>query len=403
MRIKDRIEDLSVFGGQPIFKGTLHVGFPNVGNKNHFLNRVNEIFNRNWLTNNGFFVQAFEKKIEDFVGVKHCIVMTNGTIALEIAIKALGMTGEVIAPSFTFIATAHALKWQGINPVFCDIDEKTHNINPDKIEGLINDKTTGIVATHLWGRPCEIDLLSDIAKKNNLKLLFDAAHAFGCSYKGKMIGRFGNAEVFSFHATKFFNTFEGGAIVTNDDELAKKIRLMKNFGFSGMDNVIYIGTNGKMSEISAAMGLTSFESMDDFIAINKSNYYEYKQLINEIDGISIIDYNEKEKNNYQYIVTEINEKKFGLSRNVLVDILQKENIRARRYFYPGCHKMEPYKTEYNCFEHNLAITEKISNNVLILPTGKLINNNIINKICYFIKFIHQHSSEISKSYLEIKE
>ena len=187
------------------------------------------MLDRRRLTNRGPFVRQLEERIADYVGVNHCIAMTNGTIALEIAIRALGMTGEVIVPSMTFIATAHSLQWQQIKPVFCDIDPATHNVDPNRIEELITPLTTGIIGVHVWGRPCEIDLLSENAGRNNLKLLFDAAHAFGCSYKGKMIGNFGDAEVLSFHATKFFNTFEGGAVLTNDDLLAEKNRLMKNW------------------------------------------------------------------------------------------------------------------------------------------------------------------------------
>ena len=170
-------------------------------------------------------------------------------------------------------------------PIFCDIDPKTHNIDPNKVEDMITPRTTGIIGVHVWGRPCDVASLEKIAKRNNLKLLFDAAHSFACSYKGRMLGNFGDAEVFSFHATKFFNTFEGGAIVTNNDELAAKIRLMKNFGFDGYDNVIYIGTNGKMSEVSAAMGLTGLESLHEFTTANYRNYKEYKRQLEGIPGI----------------------------------------------------------------------------------------------------------------------
>jgi len=251
-----------------------------------------------------------------------------------------------------------------------------------------------IIATHTWGRPCEVDLLIKIAKKNNLKLLFDAAHAFGCSYRGEMIGHFGDAEIFSFHATKFFNTFEGGAVVTNNDELAKKIRLMKNFGFSGMDNVVYIGTNGKMSEISAAMGLTSFESINDFISTNELNYRAYKRIFSDVNGMEIIEYDLKEKNNFHYIVFELNEEKFGINRDDLVKILHFENIRVRRYFFPGCHKMEPYKS----INSNLKLpeTEKILLKVLILPNGFSVNEKVIKEIHSLLLFIQKNSKEINK-------
>ncbi|MGD0277324.1 MAG: aminotransferase class I/II-fold pyridoxal phosphate-dependent enzyme, partial [Syntrophales bacterium] len=260
---KKWLKDFAVLGGNPAFNEKLHVGSPNIGNRARLIEYIDQILNSRWLTNDGPLVRNLEQKIADYLGVNHCIAMCNGTMALEIAIRALGMSGEVIVPSFTFIATAHSLQWQGVTPIFCDINPLTHNIDPRKIEPLITSRTTGIIGVHLWGRPCDIPAIKEIADKHQLKLLFDAAHAFGCSNKGTMIGNFGDAEVFSFHATKFINTFEGGAIVTNNSELAEKIKLMKNFGFAGYDNVIYIGTNGKMAEISAAMGLTGIENLQN--------------------------------------------------------------------------------------------------------------------------------------------
>ena len=208
--MKKKIGDLASFEGMPAFKEKLHVGRPNIGSRQRLLERFNNILDRKWLTNAGPYVQEFEQNIARLLGVKHCIAMYNGTVALEIAVRALGLTGEVIIPSFTFIATAHALQWQEITPIFCDIDPKTHNIDPNKVEDMITPRTTGIIGVHVWGRPCDVAALEKIAKRNNLKLLFDAAHSFACSYKGRMVGNFGDAEVFSFHATKFFNTFEGG-------------------------------------------------------------------------------------------------------------------------------------------------------------------------------------------------
>ncbi|MBC1258746.1 DegT/DnrJ/EryC1/StrS family aminotransferase, partial [Trichormus variabilis] len=296
--MKQKLNDLAIFGGTPRFVEKLHVGRPNIGNRDNLLSRINDILDRKWLTNNGIYVQEFERQIAEFVGVKHCIATCNATVALEIAIRAVGFTGEVIIPSFTFIATAHALKWQEITPVFCDIDPQTHNIDPNKIVQSITPRTTGIIGVHLWGRPCDVEALSEISLTHNLKLMFDAAHAFGCSHQGRMIGSFGDAEVFSFHATKFLNTFEGGAIVTNSDELAEKIRLMTNFGFAGYDRVIYIGTNGKMNEVSAAMGLTGFDNLDEFVFINYRNYKYYQRELKEIPGIKLITYNETEKSNH---------------------------------------------------------------------------------------------------------
>src|SRR5919106_700945 len=248
---KQCIGDLAIFGGPPAFASELHVGRPNIGDRLRFLERINTILDTKSLTNNGPYVREFEERIAELLGVRNRIAMCNATIALETTIRALGLGGEVIVPSFTFIATAHALQWQKITPVFCDIDPRTHTIDPVLVEEMITPRTTGIVGVHLWGRSCDISALEDIARQRNLKLLFDAAHAFHCSYRGQMIGRFGNAEVFSFHATKFANSFEGGAVVTNDDDLARTIRRMQNFGFAGYDKVVCVGTNGKMPEVSA--------------------------------------------------------------------------------------------------------------------------------------------------------
>jgi len=217
--------------------------------------------------------------------------------------------------------------------------------------------------------------------------MFDASHAFGCSYRGRMIGGFGAAEVFSFHATKFFNTFEGGAIVTNDDELAGRIRLMKNFGFRGYDNVEYIGTNGKMTEICAAMGLTGLESLDEFVDSNRRNYALYKRELASVPGVRMITYPEAERCNYQYIVLEVEEEVTQISRDLLVDALHAENILARRYFYPGCHRMEPYRSFFPHASLLLPETERLARKIVVLPTGTAINEADVAAICQVIRLI----------------
>jgi dTDP-4-amino-4,6-dideoxygalactose transaminase len=394
--MKRRLSDLAIFGGKPSFKEKLHVGRPNIGDRQRLLGRFNDMLDRRWLSNDGPYVKEFEQRMADFLGVKHCIAMCNGTVALEIAIRALELKGEVIIPSFTFIATAHALQWQEITPVFSDVDPETANINPNRVKRMITPRTTGIIGVHVWGRPCDIEALEYTAKRNNLKLLFDSAHAFGCSYKGRMIGNFGNAEVFSLHATKFLNTFEGGAVATNDDELASKIRLMKNFGFAGYDNVIYIGTNGKMSEISAAMGLTGLESIDTFIAVNRRNYHQYREELDRLHGICLMTYDETEKNNYQHIVLNIDKSKTPVSRDQLVDILHSENVLARRYFFPGCHRMEPYRSYFPNASLLLPETEKLAQNVMTLPTGTAIGPDDINKICEIIRLVINNGREVKE-------
>ena len=401
--LKDKSMDLAIFGGSPAFSRQIHVGRPNIGDREKLLSRIKDILDSGWLTNHGPMVTEFEKRLADHLGVKNCITVTNGTIALEIAIKALDLKGEIIVPSFTFVATAHAIQWQEITPVFVDIDPHTFNLQPDYIEEMITPKTSGIIGVHTWGRPCNTDGIEEIAKNRNLKVIYDAAHAFSVSRNGKKIGNFGDAEVFSFHATKFMNTFEGGAIATNNDELAEKIKLMTNFGFAGHDNVIYIGTNGKMSEVCAAMGLTSLESIDEFIQTNKENYTTYRDELKDVKGISFIEYDEKESPNYQYIIIEVDQNEIKLSRDELVSILHAENVLARRYFYPGCHKMEPYRSYYPHAGYLLPITESKSERVMSLPTGTSTNKDEIIKICEIIKSVIADGESISKRLDEVPE
>jgi dTDP-4-amino-4,6-dideoxygalactose transaminase len=377
---QSRSEDLAIYGGAPAFPEKLHVGKPNIGDRARLLERITDMLDRNWLTNNGPYVQEFETKLAEYAGVRQCVTMCNATISLEIAIRALGLTGEVIIPSFTFVATAHALQWQEITPVFCDIERRTHTIDPAKVEKMITPRTTGIIGVHTWGRPCDIAALEDIARRRNLKLLFDAAHAFGCSYAGKAIGGFGCCEIFSFHATKFFNSFEGGAVLTNDDALAEKMRLMRNFGFQGYDNVIYIGTNGKMTEVCAAMGLTSLESVGKFVETNRQNYSAYRQAMDAIPGVTLMPYDGAERKNYQYIVLEVDEEQAGLTRDELLQVLVAENVLARRYFFPGCHRMEPYRSYFPHAALVLPETERVCSRVVVLPTGTGVDEQSILQI-----------------------
>lgn len=376
--------DLAINGAPPAFPELLHVGRPNIGDRDKFLRLVGEMFDRRWLSNSGPLVLEFERRIADHMGVKHCVAMCNGTIALEIAIRALGMTGEVIVPSFTFIATAHALHWQGITPVFADIDPATHNLDPDSVRSMITPRTSGIIGVHLWGRPAPAEALQAIADEHGFQLMFDAAHAFGCSHHGQMLGGFGRAEVLSFHATKFFNTFEGGAVVTNDDELAETMRLMRNFGFSCLDTVIHPGTNGKMVEVSAAMGLTNLDYVDTVIAANQRNYQAYRRELAGLRGLNLLTYDEAEHNNYQYVILEVMPD-CPVGRDQLVAALHAENVLARKYFWPGCHRMKPY---HKLFPHAgllLVNTERVADRVLVLPTGTMLDENDVAMIASVIR------------------
>jgi dTDP-4-amino-4,6-dideoxygalactose transaminase len=385
--------DLAINGAPPVFKEVLHVGRPNIGDRKVFDQYVDQIFESGWLSNNGPLVQEFEQKIGEKLGAKHVVAMCNGTIALEIAIRALGLKGEVIVPSFTFIATAHALSWQGITPIFADIDPATHNLDPASVKKMITPKTTGIIGVHLWGRPAPIDELQAIADEHGLKLMFDAAHAFGSTYKGTSLGNFGECEIFSFHATKFFNSFEGGAVVTNNDKLAEQMRLMRNFGFAGLDDVIHPGTNGKMTEVVAAMGLTNLQEIDDVLEINRSNYEAYQKRLGAIDGLRVLRYTGLERFNFQYIVIEIGAN-FPATRNDITRVLNAENIFARKYFWPGCHNMMPYRELQPNAGLLLPGTEEVAERLVVLPTGTAISADHIETIVALFRYLSKSVFEL---------
>ena len=391
---------LALFGSPPAFPQSLCVGTPNIGDRGSFLRRVNGILDRRILTNDGPLVRELEGKVADAAGVRHCVATQSATAGLQIAVRALGLSGEVIVPAFTFIATAHALGWQGIKPVFSDIDRHTHNLDPAAVERMISPRTTGILGVHLWGRPCNVDALAAIARRHGLKLLFDAAHAFGSTCAGRKVGSFGEAEVFSFHATKFINALEGGAVVTNNDELAEKMRLMRNFGFEDYDRVVCLGINGKMDEVAAAMGLTSLESSEDFLTVNRHNHDVYARGLAGIPGIRLIRSDDAEQCNRQYVVLEVDEQASELSRDELLRVLWEENVRARRYFYPGCHRMEPYCSSPPETGFALPETERLAGRILQLPAGNAIGPAEIAVVCDLIRTAVAHGPRIRR-YLSV--
>lgn len=374
----------------PAFAEPLHVGRPNVGSAQRFHDLVDGVLQRRWLSNDGPVVRELESRLADLVGVKHCFAVSNGTIGLEIAVRALGLSGEVIVPSWTFVATVHALKWLGLTPVFADIDPETHCIDPESVRSKITEQTSGILAVHLWGRAAPVAELQELAREHGLALLFDAAHSFGVSSGGQMVGNFGDAEVFSFHATKFYNTLEGGAIVTNDDEIAARLRLMRNFGFAGEDNVVSEGTNGKMNEVCAAMGLVNLDIIDDVVAINERNYRRYEGGIADIDGLSLFQVDQNEKSNFQYVVLLVDDAA-GASRDEILATLRANNVLARRYFWPSVHQMEPYRTIDPNAGTLLPNTVRVSEQVIVLPTGTAVDEAAIDRVVDLLRLAVQTS------------
>jgi len=251
--------ELAVLGGRPSFDHPVCIGAPTIGDRARLFDRLGAALDRRWLTNNGPLVQEFEARVAALAGVPHAVAMCNATVALQVLLRALDLSGEVILPSFTFVATAHAVVWEGLTPIFADVDPVTHNLDPARVEALITPQTSAILGVHLWGRPCAVDALTELAGRHRVRLVFDAAHAFGCTSRGRPLGSFGDAEVYSFHATKAVHAVEGGAVVTANAALAERLRKMRNFGFAGFDHVVSLGTNAKMHEFSAGVGLCSLE------------------------------------------------------------------------------------------------------------------------------------------------
>ena len=352
---------------------TLHVGRPNLPNEELFLSLVDEIWESVWLTNDGPLVQLFEERLAEFLGVRHVIAVANATLGLEILVHALDMTKDVIMPAFTFVATPHAVSWCGGRPVFADVTPGAFAIDPDHVESLITSRTSGIIGVHTFGRPCDVAPLQDIADRYKIPLIFDAAHAFGCTYEGAKIGSFGDAEVFSFHATKVINCFEGGAITTNDPDLALTCRQMRNFGID-RGQVENLGINAKMSEVHAAMGLCSLEVYPSFAGGGRALWEMYQRRLKHIPGICLY----LPSDNYHYVVMEVKR-----GRDFLWQYLHDHDILARRYFNPGCHHLPPYANTFPT--PLLSETNQLCNHILCLPTGQQMTLGDVDRVCKVIK------------------
>gem|GEM_PF-121253 len=386
--------DLAVLGGPPAFPEPLHVGRPNIGDRDVLAARLAQVLDARWLTNGGPMSEAFEGAVAEVAGVEHCVATVSGTAGLEIAARASGLRGQVIVPGFTFVATAHAFRWLGLEPVFCDVDPHTHTIDPRRVEELITDATSGIVGVHLWGRPCATDALQEIADRHRLVLLFDAAHAFGCRGPGGPVGAEGTASVFSFHATKFVNSFEGGAIVTSDPGFAERARRLRNFGFLDYDLVGGLGTNGKMHEASAAMGLTSLDSMPVFAAVNRRNHQAYRRGLDGLPGVRLVEPDAGVWSNHQYVVAEIDPVHAPLTRDEVHDVLWREGVRVRRYFTPGCHRTPPYDDAFRASGRRLPVTERLADTVLCFPTGTAVDEATVDRVCALVGTAFRRAADV---------
>lgn len=346
---------------------------------------LEDIWERKILTNNGHYHQELEKALAEYLGVEHISLFTNGTLPLMVALQALRITGEVITTPYSFVATTHSLWWNGIKPVFVDIDPETCNIEPDKIEAAITPRTTAIMPVHVYGNPCDTEKIQEIADKYGLKVIYDAAHAFGVKVNGESILKAGDMSTLSFHATKTYNTVEGGALICKDAQTKKRIDYLKNFGFAGETTVVAPGINGKMDEIRAAYGLLELKHVD--VAIKKRGEVakQYREALKDILGISFLQDIPTVRHNYSYFPIFVNEKEYGIGRDELYENMKRENIYGRRYFYPLISEFATYRGLESARIENLPISHKIADSVICLPMHQELSEIDLFRIIDLIK------------------
>ena len=351
-----------------------------------FTELLKQIWDKKILTNNGPFHQQFEKKLADYLGVKHISLFTNGTLALITALQALRITGEVITTPFSFVATTHSLWWNNIKPVFADIESDYFNLDPDKVEAAITPQTTAIMPVHVYGNPCNVERFQQIADTYGLKLIYDAAHAFGVKVNGNSILNYGDLSILSFHATKVFNTIEGGAIISPDENTKKRIDYLKNFGFAGETTVIAPGINAKMNEIQSAYGLLQLKYVDGHIEKRKKIATFYRDQLRGVNGISFIEDIEGVDHAYSYFPILVDKAKYGITRDDLYEKLKQHNIFGRRYFYPLISQFPIYRGLFSAKQENLPIATKVAEQVICLPIFPNLEVTQQNKIIELIKF-----------------
>jgi dTDP-4-amino-4,6-dideoxygalactose transaminase len=388
------LSSFAQFGAQPLFDKPLPIGQLYFPSWQRYEAACRGIFERQYYNNNGPLLGEFEDKLRLFLKVKHAICVANATLGLMMAADAMQLTGKVIVPAFTFIASVQAISWAGLEPVFCDIHPETHQIDIAKIEALIDPDVSAIMGVNLWGGSCLPKELVELAKAHGLKLYFDSAHAFGSTVDGVPIGKFGDAEVFSFHATKVLNAMEGGCICTSDDELAARLRSIRpSYGAETPVSIVRVA-NARMSEAQAAVGLMSLE---DFPANQKNNaalFGLYQAQIASVPGLRLLAPSGVSFSNYQYAVCMVDEGEFGISRDLLIKLLKAENIVARRYFYPGAHRSVPYGQEFPQFLESLPNTDAVCTSVIQLPIGTLVASSGIEKVCQLLHRIQMQSGDI---------
>ena len=346
---------------------TITVTSPLLPDLKEFEKLLEDIWQRKWITNNGYYHQELEKALAEYLKVPYISLFTNGTLPLITALQALRITGEVITTPYSFVATTHALWWNGIKPVFVDIEPETGNLDPNKIEAAITPKTTAIMPVHVYGKPCETKEIQEIADKYGLKVIYDAAHAFGVEVNGESILKAGDISTLSFHATKVYNTVEGGAMVMHDAQTKKRIDYLKNFGFAGETEVVAPGINAKMDEIRSAYGLINLKQVDAAIELRRQTANKYREALRQVEGITFFDDMPGVRHNYSYFPIFVDAEKYGMTRDQLYQKMKDSNVLGRRYFYPLISEFSTYRNLPSAAKENLPNAHKMADSVICLP------------------------------------
>lgn len=357
---------------------------PLLPNLEEFNLMLKEIWNSKWITNNGQFHQQLEQNLAEYLGVPYVSLFTNGTLPLLTALQALRVTGEVITTPYSFVATTHCIWWSGCKPVFVDIDPATGNIDPDKIEAAITPKTTAIMPVHVYGKPCDTKRIQEIADKYGLKVIYDAAHAFGVKVDGESILNAGDMSTLSFHATKVYNTLEGGAMVMHDEITKKRIDYLKNFGFAGETEVIAPGINSKVDEVRAAYGILNLRQVDAAIEARHQVAIKYREALRPVDGISFMDDMPGVRHNYSYFPIFVDAEKYGMTRDELYFKMKEQNVLSRRYFYPLISEFSTYRGLPSATKENLPNAHKMADSVICLPMHHALGEDDIERILKLI-------------------
>ena len=361
-------------------RNNITVTSPLLPNLDEFHEMLKEIWDSKWITNNGSFHKQLEKALCEYLKVPYISLFTNGTLPLLTALQALRITGEVITTPYSFVATTHSIWWNGCKPVFVDIEPTTGNINPDKIEAAITPKTTAIMPVHVYGKPCDTKRIKEIADKYGLKVIYDAAHAFGVEVNGESVLNAGDMSTLSFHATKVYNTLEGGALVMHDEQTKKRIDYLKNFGFAGETEVVAPGINSKVDEVRSAYGLLNLKQVDNAIAARQKVAIRYREALRDVPGIRFFDDMPGVKHNYSYFPVFVDAEKYGMMRDELYFKMKEQGVLGRRYFYPLISTFSTYRGLPSAAPENLPVATKMANEVICLPMHHALSEEDIQRV-----------------------